>query len=666
MSPATAIADFVLQRMTSSARTGKEPAVSMKGVAAIWELRVYVAGQTPKSLAALSNLQRICDEHLQARYELEIVDLLQKPEMAALEQIIAIPTVLRSRPLPRKKIAGDLSNTEEVLLSLEIPAQSGEAEDVLRAISSGEVDAFVQQHESAGEIVALQGTEEPYRLLLESMNEGALTLAHDGTILYCNSRFAEIVSARSEELVGCSFQRYIGNEQQERFSTLLGEGAGGSSRGEFTLRAGQTGNIPVQLSFHVVRCAGVPAVSLLVSDISELKRAEDALEQSRREQMRIKDEFLSHVSHELRSPLTAIYQFVSILNDEIAGPLNSDQKEFVQITGRNVRQLHAMIDDLLEITRAETGKLTVEPQWTCIRAAIEEVVNSSAPSAAEKEILLKAELPASLPLVYADPARVRQILTNLVQNAIKFTPAHGHITARAKAGEEHKGFLLLEVEDTGCGLQPEAVEKIFERLYQIATPTEAGRKGLGIGLYICKELVKRQGGKIWVNSEPGRGSCFCFTLPTASLSTLIAPLMPKLRSSSYSAALFTVTASCEAVGAKTSPPEGLCHEVRQVVQRCTLPDLDVLLPKTGGAHKAGRCLIFAVTKPDGAPVLANRLREQLQRWEQNQRTGLVFSVDYTFLELPPSLADADNEELLKVVTHNLEALARLGSSAAEG
>ena len=407
-----------LINVTGSADTSKEQAASNSRANPCWELRLYIAGQTPKSLAALANLQRICNERLPGKHQLQIIDLLERPAMASLEQIVAIPTLLRSRPLPRKKIAGDLSNTKEVLLSLEIPSQSDEAEDVLRAISSGEIDAFVRQNQSTGEIVALQGTEEPYRLLLESMNEGALTLSHDGTILYCNSHFAELVNARSKELAGCPFQRYIGNEDRPRFAALLAEGVGGSSRGEFTLQAGQR-ILPVQLSFHVEQCAGVAAVSLLVSDISELKHAQEALEESRREQLRIKDEFLSHVSHELRSPLTAIYQFVSILDDEIAGPLNTDQKEFVQITGRNVRQLHAMIDDLLEITRAETGKLTVEPQWTCIRGAIEEVVNSSAPSAAEKEILLKAELPASLPLVYADPARVRQVLTNLVKNAIK-------------------------------------------------------------------------------------------------------------------------------------------------------------------------------------------------------------------------------------------------------
>ena len=639
---------------TSADADNEEPLLTTAGKD-FWELRIYIAGQTPKSLAALSNLKRICERHLQERYRLEVIDLMQTPQLAAADQVVAVPTVLRALPLPRKKIAGDLSNTEQVLLGLELAGAHAEAEDVLRAISTGEVDAFVRPNQSAGQIVALQGTEEPYRLLLESMNEGALTLANDGTILYSNPRFAGMVGARSD-VVGCPFQRYIVPEERARFAAVLAEGTGGSSRGEFTLLSGETAKIPVQLSFHVENCGGTAAVSLLVSDISELKRAEQALEESRREQMRIKDEFLSHVSHELRSPLTAIYQFVSILDDELAGPLNAEQREYLQITTRNIRQLHAMIDDLLEITRAETGKLTVELQWTSARGAINEVVNSSLPSAGEKEILLKAELPPNLPLVYADPARLRQIVSNLVQNAIKFTPARGWITVRAKVQETDEHYLLVEVEDSGCGLQPEVVEKIFERLYQVPTPAEAGRKGLGIGLYICQELVKRQGGKIWVNSEPGRGSRFFFTLPIASLSSLIAPLIGKLETSLYSAALFTVGASSDAGSGKSkTPPDRLCQEMRHVVQRCTLPDLDVVLPKTGSGQ-SGRCFVLAVAHEEGAKVLAKRLREQLQQWEQSQRTGLAFSVTYTFLDLPPRTPETGGKEWLRAITRTVEAL----------
>lgn len=476
----------------------------------IWELRIYIAGKTPRSLAAMRNLKTICDTHLKRHYRLQVIDLLQQPELASTDQIVAIPTVLRSRPLPQKKIAGDLSNTEKVLLSLSLPTRPGEAEDVLRAISTGEVDAFIQSRNTPGQVVALQGTEEPYRLLVESMNEGALTLASDGSILYCNSRFGRMVNTGREHILGRRFQDYIASTDRDRFSRLLGQGLKNSSRAEFTLQVPEAGKLPVQLSFHVENSYEVPAVALLVSDISELKRTAEALEQSRREELRIKDEFLSHVSHELRSPLTAIALFVSILNDELTGPLNPQQKDDVQTITRNVHQLSTMIDDLLEMTRAESGKLTVDLQWTSAGAAVAEVVESTQPRARDKGLALTTVASPDLPLVYADPARLRQVLTNLVQNAVKFTSA-GEIAVRASIFEEDPQFVVFEVEDSGCGLQPECLEKIFERLYQVSSSSEAGRKGLGIGLYICRELVKRQGGKIWANSQWGKGSRFRFT-----------------------------------------------------------------------------------------------------------------------------------------------------------
>lgn len=253
--------------------------------------------------------------------------------------------------------------------------------------------------------------------------------------------------------------------------------------------------------------------------------------------------------------------------------------------------------------------------------------------------------------MYADPARLRQILTNLVQNAIKFTRAGG-VTVRARTFEEDEHFVAIEVEDTGCGLQAEAIEKIFERLYQVPTPSEAGRKGLGIGLYICRELVKRQGGKIWVKSKPEVGSSFRFTLPVASLSSLIAPLLTFLPSK-HSLALFTVSAGC-GEGADKTPPLRLCHEVRQVVQQCTLPDLDVVLPHNGSKPLAGRCLILAVADELGAEVLARRLREQLQRWEQGQQTGITFSVTYKFLDLPPQGPQGYGEDVLQIISARVE------------
>jgi two-component system cell cycle sensor histidine kinase/response regulator CckA len=257
----------------------------------------------------------------------------------------------------------------------------------------------------------------------------------------------------------------------------------------------------------------------------ERKAAEEALEQIRRDEMRFKDEFLSHVSHELRSPLTAIKQFTTILLGGLAGELNKEQHEYQEIILKNVRQLQSMIDDLLEVTRLQTGKLTIELENVSVSNAVSDSFNTLQETARGKGVTLSSDLPPGLPSAHADQTRVRQILIILLDNAIKFSPPNSAVHVQARLLEEDPHFLLLEVSDTGCGISPEMAEKIFERLYQESEPIQASRKGLGLGLYICKELVTRQGGQIWVERRTEQGSTFSFTLPAFSLNSVIGPLI---------------------------------------------------------------------------------------------------------------------------------------------
>ena len=249
----------------------------------------------------------------------------------------------------------------------------------------------------------------------------------------------------------------------------------------------------------------------------ERTKLENALEQLRQDQMRFKDEFLSHVSHELRSPLTAIKQFTTILLGGLAGELNNEQREYQQIVLKNIRQLQSMIDDLLEVTRLETGKITVEPERVSVMIAVTDTFNTLKGSARAKGVTLSYDLAPNLPSVHADPTRLRQILIILLDNAIKFTPEGGSVTIKVLILQQDPRLLLLEVSDTGVGINPEITEHIFERLYQVSERTEGSRKGLGLGLYICKELVMRQGGTIWAKRRPQKGSTFSFTLPVFSL-----------------------------------------------------------------------------------------------------------------------------------------------------
>ncbi len=223
----------------------------------------------------------------------------------------------------------------------------------------------------------------------------------------------------------------------------------------------------------------------------------------RAQQLQLKDEFLSHVSHELRSPLTAIYQFVTILQDRLAGELNVEQHDYLGIILRNVKQLQSMINDLVEVTRLQAGKLKIEPQCTSAADAIAYAVNTLAGAAAAKGITLTSEIEHRLPSVCADPTRIRQILIILIDNAIKFTSANGAVKVRGRVFAEDPNLLVLEVSDSGCGISPDMNGQIFERLFQTSDTASAGRKGLGLGLFICKELVTRQGGQIWVNERSG-------------------------------------------------------------------------------------------------------------------------------------------------------------------
>ena len=233
----------------------------------------------------------------------------------------------------------------------------------------------------------------------------------------------------------------------------------------------------------------------------------------RTQQMQFKDEFLSHVSHELRSPLTAIHQFVTILLDKLAGDLQPKQHEYLEIVLRNVNQLRSMINDLLEVTRVQSGKLTIEFQCTAVADAMVYVVDTLKRTAAAKGVMLSSDAQAHLPPVWADPTRLRQILVILVDNAIKFTPADGVVKVQARRLKEDANFLVVEVSDSGCGIEQNMTEQIFERLFQASDPQLAGRKGLGLGLFICKQLVTRQGGQVRARNAPGQGAVFSVTLP---------------------------------------------------------------------------------------------------------------------------------------------------------
>jgi signal transduction histidine kinase len=349
-------------------------------------------------------------------------------------------------------------------------------------------------------------------------------------------------------------------------------------------------------------------------------------------QMQFKDEFLSHVSHELRSPLTAVRQFVTILLDGLAGELSPEQRQYLEIVLRNVKQLHSMINDLFEVSGVQAGKLKIDLQCTSVSDAIVYTLNTLHGAAAAKEIVLPPDIERKLPSVCADPARVRQILIILADNAIKFTPRNGTVKIQTRIFEEDPAFLLLEVSDSGCGIDPEMTERIFERLFQASDSASADHNGLGLGLYICKDLVTRQGGKIWVRSTPGQGSVFSVTLPIFSLPNLLAPAFREERKTQRPVTLVVTEIGSETGWLSNDVRGEHCRGIRDLLRGCLYSDLDILLPKMDSAGPAELFFIVALTDEIGGEAICKRIRKQFDNSERLGQAGLTHSVFYRSLE----------------------------------
>src|SRR5271165_3160995 len=200
-----------------------------------------------------------------------------------------------------------------------------------------------------------------------------------------------------------------------------------------------------------------------------------SLEITRKQQLEFKNQFLSHVSHELRTPLTCIHHYVTLLLDGLAGPLAPNQTDHLKTVLKSVNQLHAMIRDLLEATRADSGKLRIEPRCIDIGELVRQAVAMMRPTAAEKRVGLEAGLDPAIPLVYADPDRVLEVLINLIDNGIKFTPHDGSVIVKASRVETDPSSVYLSVSDSGRGIPSDSIQRIFERLYKDPDAVDGNR-----------------------------------------------------------------------------------------------------------------------------------------------------------------------------------------------
>jgi len=255
----------------------------------------------------------------------------------------------------------------------------------------------------------------------------------------------------------------------------------------------------------------------------KLKDLADRLERTNQELKRIdeiKSEFVSVASHELRTPLAAIKNAIQLILKGKTGEINEAQEKFLSMADRNINRLTNILNNLLNLSRIESGKIQMKFENFELKKLIELTASSLKPQADEKSVLITFEAPEHLPEVYGDQEKIEQILTNLIGNAIKFTPERGQILLTARPcskdqNNEHGDKIAVAVKDSGIGIPREHLEAIFEKFHQVEGSLHRSISGTGLGLAITKGLVEAHQGKIWVESEVGKGSTFIFTLPVS-------------------------------------------------------------------------------------------------------------------------------------------------------
>ncbi|WP_373278107.1 sensor histidine kinase [Prolixibacter bellariivorans] len=258
----------------------------------------------------------------------------------------------------------------------------------------------------------------------------------------------------------------------------------------------------------------IQSVILNVRDITERKNAEDALIESKARLSELnatKDRFFSIIAHDLKSPFNSIFGFSELLVEQMNRKDYQGVEKFAAIINRSSKQAMDLLTNLLEWARAQTGKIEFNPEYIELVTLINEVAELFNDSAQQKAITIIKDLPHNLP-VFADKYMIGTVLRNLISNGIKFTHPGGKIRVSAKQNENQ---VTVSVSDNGVGIEKETIDKLFRIEYSYSTTGTASESGTGLGLLLCKEFIEMHGGKIWVESEPEKGSVFLLTLPIA-------------------------------------------------------------------------------------------------------------------------------------------------------
>lgn len=437
---------------------------------------------------------------------------------------------------------GDLSTLVDIKSSNEVGVLSHSFNQMIVSLKKAR-DELQQWGED------LQKSEEKFRTLTENISIGVYrnTLGREGMFIECNPACVEIFGYKNrEELLSQRVMDIYQNpkDRDEISNKLLSEGF--VIGREVLLRKKDGATFAASVSVVTVKDekGKVQYYDGIIEDITERKRVEEELRKYREhleelvrertseleqkgqelvdtnvrleEASQHKSQFLANMSHELRTPLNSIIGYTKLMLDGLEGDINEEQKQDLQTVYNNSKHLLALINDLLDLSRIEAGKTVLSYETFIISDLLSEVIPTVEPLAREKGLTLTYSVDPDIDSLYADKAKVKQVLINLLGNAIKFTD-EGSVKLDVAVTDSD---IIFSVTDTGIGIKEEDLEAIFDSFKQVGPAQIAGYEGTGLGLAISKQFVEMQGGKIWAESELGKGSTFTLTLPKKKVTSL--------------------------------------------------------------------------------------------------------------------------------------------------
>lgn len=350
-------------------------------------------------------------------------------------------------------------------------------------------------------------SEEKYRVLAETSADGVFTTDVLGRLTYINPSLEKMMGRRKSKILATPFKNYLSESSVYSFQQIIVDIRKNDQKMEnieLEITHDEGYDIPVEANIAPLKKEGVfVGIECTLRDVSEREKVVRELKKSEN----LRTEFMNIAAHELKSPVTPIKGYLELIESD--KDVDEKIRKWARIALRNAERVLLLVNDILDVSRLDTDTMRFNMEKIDSVKILDDAAEDMKPAIKNKNLKFIKEIPKDLPGIFADKYRLSQVLKNLLGNAIKFTD-YGSISLKASIEEN---YLLVSVEDTGVGISSDELKKIFAKLYQAYTGEDRKNEGAGLGLYICKEIIRKHKGKIWAKSEIGKGSSFFIKLP---------------------------------------------------------------------------------------------------------------------------------------------------------